>query len=117
MSLLSELNRLPPPLARIIAHPLNEKQLVSRSDLSLMTVRRMSWRPVWAGKIEMVSAFLEACGIEVKIEIPALEQITQAMESGEGLKGLKQLKKNKNAPLWQKAQRSKHIKRLLKAMK
>lgn len=87
-TLLANLNSLPPPIVRLLC-PLTEREISKASGLHVQTIRRLSGSASWNGNIETVSSFLEACGISVKLTIPALSKVKRIMNSKRGVAGVR----------------------------
>lgn len=96
-----------PAIARLLCH-LTEAEIAKRAGLSLSTVRRISQQGSWH-QLETVSAFLDGCGIEVRVTIPALRKVKRIMNSKKGLSGIKIPKA--------RGQKAKAIMRVIKALK
>lgn len=79
------------------------------SGLHVQTIRRLSGSASWNGNIETVSAFLDACGIEVRLTIPALYRVRKILSSKRGVDGVKHMKGH--------SQKSQAIKRIVRVLK
>lgn len=110
MNLLSQLNHLPPPLVRVMTS-LTDSQIANRTGLSVSSVRRISVQSGWDKQLDGVSAFLEACGVRLRITSPSIRRARRIMNSKRGLKGMI---KPRKAPLWIRAQQAAQLKRLIK---
>lgn len=108
MKLIDQLNQMPPPIVRLLC-PLTEREIVKASGLSLATVRRISAQPDWSKQLRIMSAFLDATGITVRVTIPALRRVKRIMGSKKGLDGVRHLKAH--------SQKTKAIQRIVRVMK
>lgn len=115
MTLLEQLNTLPPPVARLLC-PLTDEQIAKKSGLCRHTVMRISQCGSWDKYLATVSAYLEGCGIAVKITIPALKKVRRIANSTKGVDGLAHIRLSKGSKPWQKAARSRRIKSTIKAL-
>lgn len=108
MTLIEQLNYIPPPIVRLLCL-LTERELVIKSGLSLSTIRRISSQRSWDKQARIISAFLDAAGIEVRLVIPAMYRVRKIIGSKRGLGGVKHLKRH--------SQKSQAIKRIMRALK
>lgn len=114
MNLLEQLNALPPPVARLLCQ-LTDEQIAKKSGLCRHTIMRISQCGSWDKHLSTVSAYLEGCGIAVKLDIPALKKVERIASSKRGVSGLKHLNK-KGAPLWKRSMIEKRMRALVKAL-
>lgn len=115
-NLLDQLNRLPPSVARILTS-LTDEKIAKAAGCSRRTVRRLSQQSGWDKQLRLASSFLEACGIKVRVTIPALHQLRRVMKSKKGIAGMEHLRRTKGTPIWKIAQAQRRIRALERALK
>lgn len=108
MKLIDQINKLAPPIVRLIC-PLTEREISKASGLHVQTIRRLSGSASWNGNIETVSSFLESCGIEIRLTIPALSKVKRIMNSKQGVAGVRHPTAN--------GRKAKAIKRIVRVLK
>lgn len=124
-TLTDHLSCLPPFVCRLLAKKkgargydlLTNRDIARLSGLSLRTVIRLSQRNSWAGvKIGVADRYMSACGVNPLRLSTHVGQLKRIFNSRNGLEGTWHLHRSKRLPIWRKAARAKHMKKLVKLL-